>query len=158
MAEPAPLDPAAARKAVEEAEERRLAEIRSHGTPVTPATFAPWKERFYAELKAARARCSQCVRGATSSPHEQMCRSPEVHVPSGLSRRMVPALLLRECAVSSVQCEGRQVSFLVQGAAGRGKRQAHRQAVLPADGWADTGGGASCSTSQQCVGHVAHAS
>ena len=57
MAEPAPLDPAAARKAAEEAEERRLAEIRSHGTPVTPDTFAPWKERFYAELKAARSRC-----------------------------------------------------------------------------------------------------
>ena len=56
MAEPAPLDPAAARKAAEEAEERRLAEIRSHGTPVTPDTFAPWKERFYAELKAARSR------------------------------------------------------------------------------------------------------
>jgi hypothetical protein len=56
MAEPAPLDPAAARKAAEEAEERRLAEIRSHGTPVTPDTFAPWKERFYAELKAAQSR------------------------------------------------------------------------------------------------------
>lgn len=55
-AEPAPLDPAAARKAAEEAAERRLAEIRSHGTPVTPETFAPWKERFYAELAAARAR------------------------------------------------------------------------------------------------------
>lgn len=65
MAEPAPLDPAAARKAAEEAEERRLAEIRSHGTPVTPDTFAPWKERFYAELKAARSRYGvesiQCV-------------------------------------------------------------------------------------------------
>jgi len=52
------IDPVAARKAAEEAEERRLAEIRSHGTPVSPATFAPWKTRFYAELAAARARCA----------------------------------------------------------------------------------------------------
>lgn len=46
----------AAKKAAEEVEERRLAEIRSHGTAVTPATFAPWKIRFYAELAAARVR------------------------------------------------------------------------------------------------------
>lgn len=58
-AEAPPLDPVAARKAAEEAEERRLAEIRSHGTPVTPETFAPWKERFYAELAAARARADE---------------------------------------------------------------------------------------------------
>ena len=48
------LDPAAVKRAAEEAEERRLAEIRAHGTPVTPDTFAPWKARFYADLKAAR--------------------------------------------------------------------------------------------------------
>ena len=52
--EPADVDPAAARKAAEEAEERRLAEIRSHGTMVTPQTFAEWKARFDAEIALAR--------------------------------------------------------------------------------------------------------
>ena len=50
----APVDPAAARKAEEEAEERRLAEIRSHGTMVTPQTFAEWKQRFEAEMALQR--------------------------------------------------------------------------------------------------------
>lgn len=50
------VDPEIAKKAAEEAEERRLAEMRRLGTPVTPETFAPWKVRFYAELAAARAR------------------------------------------------------------------------------------------------------
>lgn len=40
----------------EEAEERRLAELRAHGTPVTPSTFAEWKARFAAEMAQARAR------------------------------------------------------------------------------------------------------
>jgi hypothetical protein len=50
----AAVDPAAARKAEEEAEERRLAEIRSHGTMVTPQTFAEWKQRFEAEMAPQR--------------------------------------------------------------------------------------------------------
>ena len=50
------VDPLAARKAAEEAEERRLADVRAHGTPVTPATFAQWKARFDGEMAAARAR------------------------------------------------------------------------------------------------------
>lgn len=50
----APVDPAAARKAEEEAEERRLAEIRSHGTMVTPQTFAEWKQRFETEMALQR--------------------------------------------------------------------------------------------------------
>jgi len=50
------VDPLEAKKAAEEAEERRLAELRRLGTPVTPATFAPWKQRFYAELAAAAER------------------------------------------------------------------------------------------------------
>ena len=53
-AQGATVDPAAARKAQEEAEERRLAEIRSHGTMVTPQTFAQWKARFDAEMALAR--------------------------------------------------------------------------------------------------------
>lgn len=53
-AQEAAMDPAAARKAEEEAEERRIAEIRSHGTMVTPQTFAEWKARFDAEMALAR--------------------------------------------------------------------------------------------------------
>ena len=52
--DPAEVDPAAARKAADEAEERRLAEIRSHGTMVTPQTFVAWKARFDAEMALAR--------------------------------------------------------------------------------------------------------
>ena len=52
----APVDPAAARKAADDAEERRLAEIRSHGTMVTPQTFAEWKQRFDAETALQRSR------------------------------------------------------------------------------------------------------
>ena len=55
----APVDPAAARKAEDEAEERRLAEIRSHGTMVTPQTFAEWKQRFDAEMALQRG----CLQG-----------------------------------------------------------------------------------------------
>lgn len=54
--DPAEVDPAAVRKAADEAEERRLAEIRSHGTMVTPQTFAAWKARFDAEMALARWR------------------------------------------------------------------------------------------------------
>ena len=50
------IDPIVARKAAEEAEERRLAEIRSLGTPVTPSHFSVWKKRFYLEMALARSR------------------------------------------------------------------------------------------------------
>lgn len=50
------LDPEAARKLEEEAEERRLAELRSHGTMVSPQTFAEWKKRFDAEMALSRAK------------------------------------------------------------------------------------------------------
>lgn len=50
------IDPVAAKKAAEEADERRLAEIRSLGTPVTPEHFVTWKKRFYAEIALARSR------------------------------------------------------------------------------------------------------
>ena len=50
------LDPLAAKKAAEEAEERRLAELRAHGTPVNPSTFSAWKARFDAEMALVRAR------------------------------------------------------------------------------------------------------
>ena len=50
------MDPAEAKKAAQEAEERRLAEIRALGTPVAPDTFNVWKEQFYAETTLARTR------------------------------------------------------------------------------------------------------
>ncbi len=56
------IDPAAAKKAAEEAEERRLAEIRALGTPVTPDTFNAWKAQFYAESALARTRSAARVR------------------------------------------------------------------------------------------------
>lgn len=61
------VDPLTAKKAAEEAEEQRLAELRRLGTPVTPNTFAPWKQRFYADLAVAaalkRAQLSDDVKG-----------------------------------------------------------------------------------------------
>ncbi len=58
------IDPAAAKKAAEEAEERRLAEIRALGTPVTPDTFNAWKAHFYAESALARTRSVLGVRAS----------------------------------------------------------------------------------------------
>ena len=55
------IDPAAAKKAAEEAEERRLAEIRALGTPVTPDTFNAWKTTFYTESALARTRSCHLV-------------------------------------------------------------------------------------------------
>jgi hypothetical protein len=48
------VDPEAARKAEEEAEERRLAELRSHGVMVTPQTFSEWKQHFDAKMAMSR--------------------------------------------------------------------------------------------------------
>lgn len=53
------LDPEAAKKAEDEAEERRLAEIRSHGTMITPQTFTEWKARFEAEMALERAKLGE---------------------------------------------------------------------------------------------------
>jgi hypothetical protein len=43
-------NPEAERRKMLEAEEARLAELRVHGTPVTPDTFNEWKLRFDAEM------------------------------------------------------------------------------------------------------------
>ncbi len=43
-------DPEAEERRRREAEEQRLAELRAHGTPVTPEAFAEWKARFEAEM------------------------------------------------------------------------------------------------------------
>lgn len=70
----APVDPAAARKAEDEAEERRLAEIRSHGTMVTPQTFAEWKQRFDAEM-ALQKGCLQGKPAATLRSEQRHAES-----------------------------------------------------------------------------------
>lgn len=49
-------DPEAEEKRRREKEEERLAEMRRHGTPVTPEAFAEWRKRFDAEQAAARAK------------------------------------------------------------------------------------------------------
>ena len=46
-------DPEAEIRKAREAEENRLAELRAHGTPVTPETFEAWRNKFEAELKLA---------------------------------------------------------------------------------------------------------
>lgn len=43
-------DPEAEERRRREAEEQRMAELRRHGTPVTPEAFAAWKARFDAEM------------------------------------------------------------------------------------------------------------
>lgn len=48
-------DPEAEEKKRREAEEFRIAELRRHGTPVTPENFAAWKAKFDAEMALAKA-------------------------------------------------------------------------------------------------------
>lgn len=62
------VDPLVAKKTAEEAEERRLAELRAHGTPVTPSTFADWKARFATEMARARARHEGDADGRDAGP------------------------------------------------------------------------------------------
>ncbi|KAG2422333.1 hypothetical protein HYH02_015451 [Chlamydomonas schloesseri] len=50
------VDPDLERKKAEEAAEKKRAEARAHGTPVTPEAFAAWKAKFDAEMAAAKAR------------------------------------------------------------------------------------------------------
>ena len=49
------FDDAELEKKKQEAEEQRLADIRAQGTPVTPQTFAHWKQRFDTEVRLKRA-------------------------------------------------------------------------------------------------------
>jgi hypothetical protein len=50
------LDPEAERKRREAEEEVRIAELRAHGTAVTPEAFAGWKAKFDAEMALQRAK------------------------------------------------------------------------------------------------------
>ncbi|KAL4426114.1 hypothetical protein ABPG77_002700 [Micractinium sp. CCAP 211/92] len=52
-------DPEAEERRRREAEEQRLAELRAHGTPVTPEAFAEWKARFEAEMALERAKLEE---------------------------------------------------------------------------------------------------
>jgi hypothetical protein len=49
-------DPEAEKRRALEAEEARLAELRRHGHPVTPESFAEWRVKFDAEQALARAK------------------------------------------------------------------------------------------------------
>lgn len=53
---PEQVDPAEAKQRAAEEEERRLAEIRAHGTPVTTDTFAAWRAKWDAEAALSQAR------------------------------------------------------------------------------------------------------
>ena len=49
------FDPEVEEKRRREAEEARIAELRRHGTPVTPENFNEWKVKFDAEMALAKA-------------------------------------------------------------------------------------------------------
>ncbi|KAL4452160.1 hypothetical protein ABPG75_007822 [Micractinium tetrahymenae] len=54
-------DPEAEERRRREAEEQRLAELRAHGTPVTPEAFAAWKAQFDAEQALERAKLDEAA-------------------------------------------------------------------------------------------------
>jgi len=60
------VDPEAERKRREAEEEARIAELRRHGTPVTPETFTAWKARFEAEKQLANASVVDAAAAAVS--------------------------------------------------------------------------------------------
>jgi hypothetical protein len=60
-------DPEAEIKRLRAAEELRQAELRAHGTPVTPETFREWKARFDAEMALARAAVTDTATTAAST-------------------------------------------------------------------------------------------
>ena len=82
------LDPAVAKKKAAEEEERRLAEIRAHGTPVTAETFTAWRAQWDAEsalsedrlqvgagarFVAGRSCVCICLRGSVKRPDHLSC-------------------------------------------------------------------------------------
>lgn len=54
-------DPEAEERRRREAEEQRMAELRAHGTPVTPEAFASWKAQFDAELALEKAKLEEAA-------------------------------------------------------------------------------------------------
>ncbi|KXZ44637.1 hypothetical protein GPECTOR_64g131 [Gonium pectorale] len=55
-------DPELERRKAEEAAERKRAEARAHGTPVTVEAFAAWKARYDAEVAAAKAKAAESLK------------------------------------------------------------------------------------------------
>ncbi|EFJ40072.1 hypothetical protein VOLCADRAFT_100206 [Volvox carteri f. nagariensis] len=56
------VDPEVERRKAEEAAERKRAEARAHGTPVTVANFNAWKARFDAEVAMAKAKAVEALK------------------------------------------------------------------------------------------------
>lgn len=56
-------DPEVARRKELEEAERKRAEARAHGTPVTPEAFAAWKAKFDAEAAALKAKAAEAGKG-----------------------------------------------------------------------------------------------
>lgn len=126
---PPPVDPKAARKAEEEAEERRLAEIRSHGTMVTPQTFAEWKQRFEIEMALQRGTlqgsrpASSCFVMKAYSRRQNCLRClwvgktlhRDLHKGPVLSAQGMPALIIGMTAQALTATRGRRRIRVQQG-------------------------------------------
>ncbi|GLC39006.1 hypothetical protein PLESTB_001772200 [Pleodorina starrii] len=56
------VDPEVERRKAEDAAERKRAEARAHGTPVTLANFMTWKARYDAEVAAAKAKAAEALK------------------------------------------------------------------------------------------------
>ncbi|GIL56431.1 hypothetical protein Vafri_11708 [Volvox africanus] len=56
------VDPEVERRKAQDAAERKRAEARAHGTPVTVANFAAWKTRYDAEVAAAKAKAAETLK------------------------------------------------------------------------------------------------
>lgn len=131
----APVDPAAARKAEEEAEERRLAEIRSHGTMVTPQTFAEWKKRFDAEMALQKAK----LQGSRAAP---LCRHTGQEALACACHKYGPCLRTHYCAGAAVCSCGLHAAFPGDGcmcSCISGPRAGMRTQELTAQGTRSTG-------------------
>lgn len=60
------MDPEAELKRARDAEEARVAELRAHGTAVTPETFSEWKARFDAEMSLSQSSINSVINTKTN--------------------------------------------------------------------------------------------
>ena len=79
--EVAGLDPRQAKKRAEEEEEARAAAKRSLGTPVTPATFAAWRQRCVLGAESTRQNSRGPLTGTGQRGCAQCSQAPPGHVP-----------------------------------------------------------------------------
>lgn len=93
------LDPEAQLRKEQEAEEARRAELRAHGTPVTPEAFRAWQQAFETEQGLSAASLGAVGQSAGAAPARvtgkqffkmQEARHVEVRLASGIRGR-VPA-------------------------------------------------------------------